>query len=70
VVGVLVDGVSEVLEIAEEDIEPPPALGVRIPREFLAGMAKVRDRLMPVLELERVLSREALSSLIAAHLAH
>lgn len=70
VVGVLVDGVSEVLEIAEDDIDPPPLLGTRIAREFLAGMAKVRDHLIPVLDLERVLSRESLSSLIAAHLAH
>lgn len=70
VVGVLVDGVSEVLEIADEDIDPPPLLGTRIARDFLAGMAKVKDHLIPVLDLERVLSREALSSLIAAHLAH
>jgi len=70
VVGVLVDGVSEVQQIAEDDIDPPPLLGVRIAREFLAGMAKVRDSLVPVLDLERVLSREALSTLMAAHLAH
>ncbi|WP_236651069.1 chemotaxis protein CheW [Aquabacterium fontiphilum] len=70
VVGVLVDGVSEVLEIADDDIDPPPLLGTRIAREFLAGMAKVRDTLVPVLDLDRVLSREALASLMAAHLTH
>ena len=70
VVGALVDGVSEVLEIANEDIDAPPALGTRIPRDFLAGVAKVREVLIPVLELERLLSRESLSRLIAAHVAH
>lgn len=70
IVGALVDGVSEVLEIASEDIDAPPALGTRIPRDFLAGVAKVREHLIPVLDLERLLSREALSRLIAAHVAH
>lgn len=70
VVGALVDGVTEVLEIVADDIDEPPALGTRIPKEFLAGMAKVRELLIPVLDLERLLSRETLSRLIAAHIAH
>jgi len=64
VVGVLVDGVSEVLEIADEDIEPVPPLGTHIPGEFLAGISKVRDDMLAVVNVERVLDREAMAELM------
>lgn len=70
VVGVLVDGVSEVLEIALHDIEPVPALGTRIPREFLQGMAKAKGTLLSILDADRILAREAMAALIASHAAH
>lgn len=70
VVGVLVDGVSEVLEIAEQDIEPVPVLGTRIPREFLQGMAKAKGTLLSILDADRILEREAMATLIASHMAH
>ncbi len=68
VVGVLVDGVSEVLEISSQDIEPVPALGTRIPREFLQGMAKAKGALLSILDVDRILERDALAGLIAAYL--
>lgn len=70
VVGVLVDGVSEVLHIGEADIEPVPVLGTRIPREFLLGMAKVKGTLLSILDAERILEHDAMASLIASHAAH
>ncbi len=68
VVGVLVDGVSEVLEISSQDIEPVPALGTRIPREFLQGMAKAKGALLSILDVDRILELDALAGLIAAYL--
>lgn len=70
VVGVLVDGVSEVLEIAEQDVEPVPALGTRIPKEFLQGMAKAKGILLSILDADRILERESMATLIASHVAH
>jgi purine-binding chemotaxis protein CheW len=70
VVGVLVDGVSEVLEVALHDIEPVPALGTRIPREFLQGMAKAKGTILSILDADRTLERSAMATLIAGHLAH
>lgn len=69
VVGVLVDGVSEVLEIADQDIEPVPALGTRIPKEFLKGMAKAKGVLLSILDTDSILERESLAMLIASHAA-
>jgi len=70
VVGVLVDGVSEVLEIALDDIEPVPSLGTRIPREFLQGMAKAKGTILSILDADRILERDAMATLIAAHIPH
>ncbi|WP_374257838.1 chemotaxis protein CheW [Aquabacterium sp.] len=70
VVGLLVDGVSEVLEVTEDDIEPVPPLGTPMPREFLLGMAKAKGTILSVLDLERVLARETLTTLIAEYAHH
>lgn len=70
VVGVLVDGVSEVLEIAAQDIEPVPVLGTRIPREFLQGMAKAKGTILSILDADRILARETMAALIASHSPH
>jgi purine-binding chemotaxis protein CheW len=70
VVGVLVDGVSEVLEIADQDIEPVPALGTRVPREFLQGMAKAKGNLLSIMDADRILARETMATLIAGHISH
>jgi purine-binding chemotaxis protein CheW len=57
-VGMIVDGVSEVLQINRGDIEPPPPLGARVKTEFIEGMGKVGDRLMILLDIDRILSTE------------
>lgn len=66
VVGILVDSVSAVLEIAPEDIEPPPGFGARIRTEFIAGMGKVQERFVIVLDMARVFSIEEIALLQAA----
>lgn len=66
VVGVLVDGVSEVLEIAAHDIEPVPVLGTRVDRRFLAGISKARGGMLPVLDIERVLDRDEMAELMSS----
>jgi purine-binding chemotaxis protein CheW len=69
VVGALVDGVSEVLDILNQDVEPVPPLGTRIPKEFLQGMAKAKGTLLSILDMDRTLDRETLAALIGGHLS-
>ena len=64
-VGVVVDAVNAVLEIAASEIEPPPRLGNSIRAEYVAGMAKVAGKLMVLLDIEQVLSFETLNELKA-----
>ena len=61
VIGVVVDAVNEVLEIAGADIEPPPSFGTRIRADFIAGMGKVQERFVIILNVNKILSVEELA---------
>jgi purine-binding chemotaxis protein CheW len=54
--GVIVDHVSEVLNIASEEIEPLPEIGQRIDGDYLRGVAKIKGTVKLLLELDKVLS--------------
>ncbi|MGY3264726.1 chemotaxis protein CheW [Lysobacter sp. HA35] len=62
-VGVVVDAVSEVLEIASSSIEPRPAFGPRIRTEFISGMALLGSGFVMLLDVQRVLSVEDMAGL-------
>ena len=62
--GIMVDNVSEVLSIAASEVEPAPAFGSDLRSEFIAGVAKVGDRFVIILDVNRVLSVDELSSMI------
>lgn len=61
--GVLVDAVSAVVEIADADIEPPPDFGVRVRADFITGMGRMGERFVIMLDIQKVLSVEELSRL-------
>jgi purine-binding chemotaxis protein CheW len=63
VIGVVVDAVNEVLEIAPADIEPPPAFGAHIRTDFIQGMGKVGGKFVILLDIGRVLSVDELATL-------
>src|SRR5512142_2150609 len=54
--GILVDNVSEVLEIGESDIEPAPAFGSSLRPDFIAGVGKVNNKFVILLNVDHVLS--------------
>jgi len=58
VVGLLVDAVNEVLDIAPADIEPPPSFGARVRSDFLQGVGKVKGKFVLLLDVDRALSLE------------
>ncbi|MDX1587905.1 MAG: chemotaxis protein CheW [Oleiphilaceae bacterium] len=62
-VGVIVDAVSEVLEIPAEDIEPAPRFGTRIRADFIAGMGKVQGRFVILLNVQQVLDLQEMAEL-------
>jgi purine-binding chemotaxis protein CheW len=56
VAGVIADAVSEVIDLADEQVEPPPPFGTRVRADFLRGMGKAGSRLLLVLDVDRLLS--------------
>jgi len=51
--GLLVDAVSEVIDITPEQIEPPPNFGSAVRRDFIQGMGKVGTRFVIILEPDK-----------------
>lgn len=58
VIGFVVDSVNEVLRINKSITEPPPPMISGINSEFIIGIGKLEDRLLILLDLERVLTHE------------
>ncbi len=57
-VGFIVDSVSEVLRFSKNDVDPTPDLISGIGNEYITGIAKLEDRLLILLDLEKVLTVE------------
>ena len=55
VLGFMVDSVSEVLRIPVETVEPPPRL-TKVEREYVSGVGKLDDRLLIMLDLDRLMT--------------
>ena len=66
VIGLLVDAVNEVLDIAAADIEPPPSFGARIRSDFILGVGKVKGKFVLLLDVDRALSLDEIAELGAA----
>ncbi|TWI54856.1 purine-binding chemotaxis protein CheW [Pseudomonas duriflava] len=58
VFGIIVDAVNEVLEIAQEAIEPTPRFGTHIRTDFILGMAKRDNGFVILLNIDQVLNAE------------
>src|SRR5471030_1380652 len=63
VIGVVVDAVNAVLEIAPSEIEPAPKFGAKIQSDFIVGMGKVNGRFVILLNVDSVLSVEEVSAM-------
>ncbi|MFT7109576.1 MAG: purine-binding chemotaxis protein CheW [Psychrobacter glaciei] len=65
-VGMVVDIVNEVIELACSDIAAAPTFGAKIRTDFIHGMGKINDKLMILLDVNHVLSISELSSVTNA----
>lgn len=64
--GLVVDAVSEVLRIPVATVEPTPPMASNISTEFIRGIAKLDDRLIILLDMDRLLGRSVEIPLIEA----
>lgn len=63
VVGMIVDSVSEVIQLSGTSIDPPPPFGNRINTDFMKGIGKIDKRLLILLDVERILTDEEVAHL-------
>jgi purine-binding chemotaxis protein CheW len=61
--GLMVDAVSEVIEIESSQIEPPPNFGAAVRRDFIRGMGKVAGRFVIILEPSRAFNVEEMAQM-------
>jgi len=57
-IGIVVDAVSEVLNIKGDDIEETPTFGTKLNTDYIFGMAKMEGAVKILLDIDRVLSSE------------
>lgn len=62
-IGLVVDSVSEVLNIKAEEIEKSPSFGAKVHTDYILGMAKMNGSVKILLDIEKVLSSSEMTSL-------
>ncbi len=63
IVGFVVDSVSEVLRVPAGTVEPPPPVVAGVESEYISGVGKLQDRLLILLDLDKLLSNEDMEAL-------
>ncbi|MEE4410537.1 MULTISPECIES: chemotaxis protein CheW [unclassified Serratia (in: enterobacteria)] len=61
VVGIVVDGVSDVLSLTTEQIRPAPEFAVTLATEYLTGLGSLGERMLILVDIEKLLSSEEMS---------
>ncbi|MCG1032068.1 chemotaxis protein CheW [Bacillus amyloliquefaciens] len=71
VVGIVVDGVSDVLSLTAEQIRPAPEFAVTLSTEYLTGLGALGDRMLILVNIEKLLNSDemALLDVAANHVA-
>lgn len=60
--GIIIDAIMEVADIPEDNIEPTPGFGLKIRSDYVQGIGKISDKFIVLLNTDRVLDVEELSS--------
>jgi purine-binding chemotaxis protein CheW len=63
--GIVVDGVAEVLNLSGQEIEDTPDFGEKLETHYLLGMAKVKGKVKILLDIDRILSAQDLQKINA-----
>jgi purine-binding chemotaxis protein CheW len=56
VVGIVVDSVSDVMELTPEQIKPAPEVGSSVDADFITGLGTLNDRMLILIEIERLMN--------------
>jgi purine-binding chemotaxis protein CheW len=63
--GVVVDGVSDVVQVARDDVKPTPDFGTSVDTDFIRGLATAGEAMVMLLDVDRLLTADELDGLEA-----
>ncbi|MFQ3788080.1 chemotaxis protein CheW [Halomonas sp. A29] len=58
VVGIVVDGVSDVMTLSPDQIKPAPEFGVTLSSDFLSGLGSLEDRMLVIVDIDKLLTSD------------
>lgn len=61
IVGIVVDGVSDVMTLTPEQIKPAPEFGVTLSSDFLSGLGSLDDRMLVLVDIDKLLTSEEMA---------
>lgn len=62
-IGTIVDTVTEVIQISDEQIEETPNFGVEVDTTFIIGMARIKDKVKIILDIDKILTSDEINTL-------
>ncbi len=68
VVSLLVDEIGDVVEVSDDDFEPPPETVTGVARELIIGTYKLADRLLLILDTDKTVNLEHLNKQTCEHI--
>ena len=66
VVGMVVDSVSDVITLSQEQIKPAPAMGSVLDTDYLIGLGTLDERMLILVDIDRLMSSEEMGLVEAA----
>lgn len=70
VVGLVVDAVSEVYDLNDKCMQPPPEFGCNVQADFIHSLANVEDKMIILMDIDKLVSQEVRQRLADAKSAH
>ncbi|MBE0489000.1 MAG: chemotaxis protein CheW [Halomonas sp.] len=61
IVGIVVDGVSDVMTLTPEQIKPAPEFGVTLSSDFLSGLGSLDDRMLVLVDIDKLLTSQEMA---------
>ncbi|MCT8499570.1 chemotaxis protein CheW [Chromohalobacter canadensis] len=61
VVGIVVDGVSDVMTLSSDQIKPAPEFGETLSADYLSGLGSLEDRMLVIVDIEKLLTSEEMA---------
>ncbi|OGU11266.1 MAG: chemotaxis protein CheW [Geobacteraceae bacterium GWC2_58_44] len=67
VVGIVVDGVSDVIELPAQSIKPPPEFGAALDTRYITGLGTLHDQMLILVDIERLIGSDELQIMDVTH---